>query len=154
MASGPNSQGPSVFQGIGQRLKRAFTNSPPSASEAASESELSRVLFISAGAVNRAENAFDYRNTSERIIVDLKSAKVELEDALRRFELHASATTTRKEHHLAKYRQASIYSKLGDYVGAERIYSTLCLPIVGDILHNHGTIKAGLEDYEVNTVIT
>ena len=143
MASSPNDQGPSILQGIGKRPKRASTSSPPGGSDAASESELSRVLFIGAGAVNSAENASDYRNASERIIVDLNLAKVELEDALQRFELQAPATTARKEYHLAKYRQVSIYSKLGDYVGAERIYSALCLPIVGDILHSYGTIKVG-----------
>ncbi|KAF2795536.1 hypothetical protein K505DRAFT_324009 [Melanomma pulvis-pyrius CBS 109.77] len=121
-----------VIQSLGLRLKRAFTNpipTPPPA-ETISESELSRVIFIAAGAESRVHHGTDYRNTSERIMADLNAAKAELENAVQKFKPQFSTNRgVQNEQDIAFFTLARINSKLGNYDEAERIYKTLCPPI-------------------------
>lgn len=130
MVSGIENQGlPAIspmVQNLGMRLRKAFTSLASTSADVIPQPELSRVIFIAAGAESRAKNSTDYRNTWERITADLRTAKAELEEVIAKFKPRNQASgSVQREQDVALFTLARINAELGNHEEAEVIYVDL-----------------------------
>lgn len=145
-----------IVQNLGARLRRVFTSPSSASAETAQQPELSRVVFLAGGAESRAKNSIDYMNTSERIAKDLRAAKVELVEAVIRFEptRNSASRNVKKEQDTVLFTLARINTELGLYDAADSIYNGLYSGFPIDIGHpNHIAPARGLESHEVDIIL-
>ena len=145
-----------IVQNLGARLRRAFTSPASASAETAQQPELSRVMFFAGGAESRAKNSSDYMNTSERIAKDLRAAKVELVEAVIRFEPTRSSASrnVKKEQDTVLFALARINTELGLYDAADTIYNGLYSSFPIDASRpNHIVPARDLESHEVDIIL-
>jgi hypothetical protein len=145
-----------IVQTLGARLRRVFTNPSSASAEIAQQPELSRVVFFAGGAESRAKNSTDYTNTSERIAKDLRAARVELVEAVIRFEPTriSASRNVKKEQDTVLFTLARINTELGFYDAADSIYNDLYSGFPIDVGHSsHFASARGLESHEVDIIL-